>query len=115
MTNFVARLQPPNDPNEQEMYFGTRFSHLLESMFSTAQQKDDQSISITGPPSFNVLMTRHFMHVIPRRTETFNLRDAGWEEYGAGGHPPKYTGTLSVNALGTYTNTRTVPQTRRNI
>ena len=96
--HFVARLEPPSDPEKLENYFGKRFSHLLEAMFSLALEKNDEN---KGRPNFNVLLTRHFMHLIPRRNETFDMKEAGWEEYGPGGHPPKYTGTLSVNALGT--------------
>lgn len=99
--HFVARLNPPSlEPKQLGQYFGTRFSELLDAMFTLALEEGDEGLSTSGPPSFNILLTRNFMHVIPRSKETFDLKEAGWGEYGAGGHPPKYTGTLSVNALG---------------
>ena len=86
--HFVVLLNPPDDAVQLENYLGTRFIQLLES---------------PSRPSFNVLLTRRSMHVIPRRTEGFSLIDAGWGVYtdGAANAVP-YSGTLSVNALGMY-------------
>jgi len=101
--HFVVLLNPPDDAVQLENYLGTRFIQLLESMFSTAREKNDLENGLPSRPSFNVLLTRRSMHVIPRRTEGFSLIDAGWGVYtdGAANAVP-YSGTLSVNALGMY-------------
>ena len=76
--HFVVLLNPPDDAVQLENYLGTRFIQLLESMFSTAREKNDLENGLPSRPSFNVLLTRRSMHVIPRRTEGFSLIDAGW-------------------------------------
>lgn len=54
-----------------------------------------------GMPQFNILLTKRAMHVIPRRQEGFDLHSTDWPPY-ANGDGPENTGTLSVNALGTW-------------
>lgn len=101
--HFVVLLNPPEDATELENYLGTRFIQLLELMFSTARDNNDVQKGVSNRPSFNVLLTRRSMHVIPRRTESFSLVEAGWGAYKNGGaDAAPYSGTLSVNALGMY-------------
>lgn len=101
--HFVVLLDPPEDSAQLENYLGTRFTQLLELMFSTARERHDSQNGYPSRPSFNVLLTRRSMHVIPRRTESFSLIDAGWGVYTNGGaDAAPYSGTLSVNALGMY-------------
>ncbi|WFD23639.1 ATP adenylyltransferase [Malassezia equina] len=98
--HFVVLLNPPEDATELENYLGTRFIQLLELMFSTARDNNDVQKGISNRPSFNVLLTRRSMHVIPRRTESFSLVEAEWGAYKNGGaDAAPYSGTLSVNAL----------------
>ncbi|WFD27482.1 ATP adenylyltransferase [Malassezia nana] len=99
--HFVVLLDPPADPSNLEDYLGTRFSQLLELMFATAREKEDLQHGLPQRPSFNVLLTSRTLHVVPRRTEHFDLIHAGWGRYADGGaQAAPYSGTLSVNALG---------------
>lgn len=98
--HFVALLQPPEKEEDLEAYLGMRFSQLLEAMFASALDNNDEKTAKQGMPSFNILMTKRSLHVIPRRHESFDMREAGWDAYSDADAVPEKTGTLSINALG---------------
>lgn len=101
--HFVVLLTPPADEAQLEIYIGQRFTQVLDAMFSA----EDDLAKLTdapprrGLPSFNILVTKQALHVIPRRREDFDLRTTEWAPF-ASGDAPEGTGTVSVNALGTF-------------
>lgn len=102
---FVTLLKPPADPTKLEEYLGMRFSQLLETMFAMRHEAEAQGASHPpGVPSFNVLLTKRALYLIPRSGESFDVRAAGWGVYGTPESAPENTGTLSVNALGALSN-----------
>ena len=101
--HFVVLLTPPADEAQLETYIGQRFTQVLDAMFSA---EDDLAKLTNAPPrrglpSFNILVTKQALHVIPRRREDFDLRTTEWAPF-ASGDAPEGTGTVSVNALGTF-------------
>ncbi|PKI84149.1 ATP adenylyltransferase [Malassezia vespertilionis] len=96
---FCVLLDPPSDEAALESYFGNKFTELLDAMFSVAAKSGQKR---AGPPSFNVLLTKRAMYVVPRAEESFDLNTTDWgvfsdkEKHQA----PKQVGELSINALG---------------
>ncbi|EPQ26918.1 uncharacterized protein PFL1_05553 [Pseudozyma flocculosa PF-1] len=107
--HFVALLQPEkevrSDPAKLERYIGNKFMGLLDALFrartfaaSAASEggaatapSDDELKAMRGPPSFNILLTKRAMHVIPRSREDFE--DLPRDSEGK-------VGNLSINSLG---------------
>ncbi|WFD36070.1 ATP adenylyltransferase [Malassezia cuniculi] len=98
--HFVVLLQPQSD-DKIGAYMAERLMQGLDAMFRERMLlvQSDRDLVPAGRPSFNILVTRRALHVIPRRTDTFSLREAGWGAF-AGGDVPETAGTLSVNAMG---------------
>lgn len=104
--HFVVLLQRQPD-DKVEAYMGDRLMQALDAMFRERMLLVQQNPDLvrSGRPSFNVLVTRNALHIIPRRTDSFSLRDAGWGHF-ASGDVPENAGNLSVNAMGAFLLTR---------
>ncbi|KAF8813844.1 hypothetical protein BYT27DRAFT_7180611 [Phlegmacium glaucopus] len=66
-----------------EMILSDVFLQLLDLAISTIRHHPDYPV---GSPSYNVIMTLEYMHIIPRRQDSYVLQETGKK--------------LSVNALG---------------
>lgn len=99
--HFVALLEPQPD-DRVEAYIGARFMQALDSMFQERMHllARDSGAVPAGRPSFNVLVTRRALHIVPRRTDAFSVRDARWAPFDGSADVPENTGMLSVNAMG---------------
>ncbi|KAN0065167.1 bifunctional AP-4-A phosphorylase/ADP sulfurylase [Thecaphora frezii] len=104
--HFVALLQPEKetraDADKLERYIGNKFMGLLDALFrartfaASAEGQDGVPSkaamqSRRGPPSFNILLTKRAMHVIPRSQEEY--QDLPKD-------PEGKVGNLSINSLG---------------
>lgn len=70
-------------PAEIESQLGEAFMELLDLAISSVRHNPDHPV---GQPSYNVILTRTHMYVVPRKCEKYVLRETGDE--------------LSVNSLG---------------
>jgi len=104
--HFVALLQPQSmDPDALERYLASRFTQLLDALFREIHLAVDQGILSPeevpqSRPSFNLLLTKNAMHLIPRRADAYDMRNAQWSPFTPGNDTPEGTGSVSVNALG---------------
>ncbi|PWZ00229.1 hypothetical protein BCV70DRAFT_200381 [Testicularia cyperi] len=91
--HFVSLLAPPpaikKNDQELEKYIGNKFMGLLDAMFRARMFGDAKSKA--GRPSFNILLSKRALHVIPRSQEEFE----GLPHDQAG-----KVGNLSINSLG---------------
>ncbi|WFD31388.1 ATP adenylyltransferase [Malassezia sp. CBS 17886] len=83
------------DADKWEAYLGTRMTQALDAMFQTLAQSGLPA----GRPSFNVLLTKRALHIIPRRADEFDLRRTDWGKFSTG-KAEDGVGTISVNSLG---------------
>ncbi|PWN48619.1 hypothetical protein IE53DRAFT_363747 [Violaceomyces palustris] len=104
--HFVVLLNPPksksSDPSSSsvlEQYMANKFMSLLDALFRArmvAQHERDEKGEKprpSGPPSFNILITKRAMHLIPRSKEEFD------ELPRIEGEDQSTIGNLSLNAL----------------
>jgi ATP adenylyltransferase len=84
--NHVYRLPTLSNgasPEQLEQVLFLPFLSLLDLVISTVRHAPDYP---PGTPSYNVILTLEHMHLIPRRWETYTLRESG--------------ATLSINSFG---------------
>ncbi|CAO1620331.1 unnamed protein product [Sympodiomycopsis kandeliae] len=96
--HFVHLLPPSMSPSSLDQVLGATLMKLLDAMFqarSAAMINDDPSGSGRRPShtSWNLLLTRRAMHLIPREKEEFRLDQHGGEQ------KSQEIGALSLNAL----------------
>lgn len=94
--HFVVLLNPPTavkkDEEEMERWIGNKFMGLLDALFR-ARMFSEEGGKEVGRPSFNILITKRAMHLIPRSKEEF-------EELPGKGDSEGKVGNLSINSLG---------------
>lgn len=79
----LPTLTASSSQTEIENELGDAFMELLDLAISTVRQSPDHPV---GQPSYNVILTRTHMFVIPRKCENYVLQATGDQ--------------LSVNSLG---------------
>ncbi|KAJ1026171.1 hypothetical protein NDA18_003830 [Ustilago nuda] len=93
--HFVVLLQPPaaakKEEADMERYIGNKFMGLLDALFR-ARMFAPEGEKKEGRPSFNILITKRAMHLIPRSKEEFEGLP------GKEGSEGK-VGNLSINSL----------------
>ncbi|SOV07404.1 related to APA2 - ATP adenylyltransferase II [Ustilago sp. UG-2017a] len=92
--HFVVLLQPPaaakKEEADMERYIGNKFMGLLDALFRARMFAPEGEKE--GRPSFNILITKRAMHLIPRSKEEFEGLP------GKEGSEGK-VGNLSINSL----------------
>lgn len=99
--HFVVLLNPKpamqKDSAQLEQYIAGKFMHLLDAMFRARMFGQDNSeegarTAQRQRPSFNILLTKRAMHVVPRSQEDYT--DLPNQKKGSS------VGKLSINSLG---------------
>ncbi|UJR12949.1 hypothetical protein I4U23_017123 [Adineta vaga] len=86
--HFVISLHPPEQSDQLGNYLINRFIQLLDKMFSLKEGKEFDR----AKASYNVLITKKYMHLIPRSKEMFVLPNGSHKSVGA----TDYAGILLV-------------------
>lgn len=101
--HFAVLLSPSrlkkSSSSSTESYLASKMLSLLDAMFraklSLSESSGDLSNGKRGAPSFNLILTRRAMHLIPRKQEDVIIpASKGKDEEG------REIGKLSLNAMG---------------
>lgn len=87
-THFVISIHPPEHLDQLGNYLMEKFIQLLDKMFNFKQGK----VLSGAKASYNVLITKNHLHLIPRSREEFDLSNGS--QVGIGGF--NYTGIVIV-------------------
>ena len=86
--HFVISLHPPEELNQLGNYLMNQFIQLLDQMFIFKQGKHSDG----AKASYNVLITKKYMHLIPRSKEIFLLPNDSQKSVGG----TDYAGILII-------------------
>ncbi|CAF1435864.1 unnamed protein product [Adineta ricciae] len=69
--HFVISIRPPEQIDHLAEYLMNQFIQLLDEMFSFKEGKEFNPLKT----SYNVVMTKNYLHIIPRTKDTFILKN----------------------------------------